>query len=400
MENLLILKLKNIIRNNWVILFAIFGLLFTFSSYQIYLKYTNPSFENKDIIVSSYTQYGNYSYSTMVSRQSPLYSEGTILDMNESAYYFAMSPVPDFSFVYKINASDSVNITATPKVSIMAMRKNNFDDSKILWQREYPVTPIGSMGPFTIKNKDGTDSFVYKFTFNPATIENSVENIQYKLDYSLTQRSSTYQASNMKYEIKTFVDYKGIINGKRVENTTSFSLPMTITKSYYELSNDLSTNITNYNNETVSLQSPFTVETVKYPLAFMLISIIAIIGIIYCRVTYNPNPVHMAKLEQEKMHSLFREFISEGKIPETRSSLMAIEIASLQELINAAVDMNERVIYDSSMNIHFAIHNGVLYYFTKTSPNEIQTENVSDKLLHNKATTVSTSFIEPSFKDP
>jgi hypothetical protein len=45
---------------------------------------------------------------------------------------------------------------------------------------------------------------------------------------------------------------------------------------------------------------------------------------------------------------------------------MALEIASLQELINAAIDMNERVIYDSSENIHFAIHNGVLYYFTNT----------------------------------
>jgi hypothetical protein len=401
MENLAVLKLKNILRKNWIIFFAIFGLLFLFSNYQIYLKYVNPSFEDKNITVSSYTQYGNYSYSTKVSAQNPIYLTGTILDMNESAYYFVTSPVPDFSFVYRVNASDSVNITAMPKVSIIAMCKNKDDQNpKILWQREFPVTPTSSTGPFIVKNIDGSDNFTYRFTFNAAAIENNVENTYYKLDYS-PKHSSTFSTSSMVYEIKALVAYNGIINGKKVENVTSFVLPMTMAKSYYELSDNISTNITNYNNETISVQNPFTVETIKYSLASMLISIVAIIGIIYCRAKYNPDPVRIAKLEQEKMHARFREFISEGKLPENRNSLMALEIASLQELINAAVDMNERVIYDSGANIHFAIHNGVLYYFTKINPiNEAKTEGVNGRLPHIKGATFSTSFIEPSFKDP
>jgi hypothetical protein len=399
-ESLATLRLKDIVRKYWIILFVAWGILFTFSSYQINLSYTNPSFEDKNITVSSYTQYGTYSYSTIASKQSPLYLKGTVLDMNESAYYFATSPIPKFSFVYRINASDSAKITATPKVSIIAMckKKDNRDD-KVLWQREFPVTPTSSTGPFIVKNIDGSDDFTYKFTFNAAAIENNIENTYNKLDYS-PKHSNTFYTSDMAYEIKTLVAYNGIINGKQVENTTSFVLPMTITRSYYELSNNVSTNITNYNNETVNVQNPFTVETVKYPLASMLLSVIAIIGIVYCRATYNPNPVNMAKLEQERMHSLFREFISEGKIPENRNSLMSIEIASLQELINAAVDMNERVIYDSSANIHFTIHNGVLYYFTKINHiNETKSEDISGRLSHNKATIFTTSLIEPAFKD-
>jgi hypothetical protein len=398
MESLAVLQLKNILRKNWIIFLAVFGLLFTFSSYQIYLKYVNPSFENKNITVSSYTQYGNYSYFTEVSKQNPIYLTGTILDMNESAYYFVTSPIPDFSFVYRVNASDSVNIIATPKVSIIAMCKNNDNkDPKILWQREFPVTPTSSTGPFIVKNIGGSDNFTYNFTFNAAVIENNVENTYSELDYS-PKHSSTFSASNMAYEIKALVAYNGVINGEKVENTTSFVLPMTITKSYYELADNVSTNVNNYNNATISTQNPFTVETVKYSLASMLISIVGILGIIYCRAKYNPDSVRIAKLEQEKMHARFREFISEGKLPEDRSSLMALEIASLQELINAAVDMNERVIYDSSANIHFAIHNGVLYYFTKINPiNEVKGEDISGRLSH--ATSFSTSLIEPAFKD-
>ena len=401
MESVAILKSKNILRNNWAILIVIFGSTLALSGYQMHQEYINPSFEEKNITASSYTQYGTYFYSTMVSEPNSLYLTGTVLDMNESVYYFTVSPIPDFSFVYRIDASDSANITATPKISVIAMSKdNNHDNPKILWKREFPVTPTSSIGPFIIKGNDGSTSLIYRFSFNPNTIKNAVQNTQYRLDHSLTQ-GSTYYASDMEYEIKTLVSYNGIINREQVENTTSFVLPMTMTRSYYEFANSVSTNVTSYNNETISVQKPFTVGTIKYPLVSMLISIIAIIGIIYCRVAYNLDPVHMAKLEKERMHAQFKEFISKGKLPENKSSLMALEIASLEELVNAAVDMNERVIYDSSANIHFAIHNGVLYYFTKIIPvNEANIEDVSGELPHTKAVVFPTSFLEPSFKDP
>jgi Family of unknown function (DUF5305) len=401
MENVAILKSKNVLRNNWAILFIIFGSMLAFSSYQMYQGYINPSFEEKNITVSSYTQYGTYSYSTIVSEPNPLYLTGTTLGMNESAYYFVASSIPNFSFVYRIDASDSANVTAIPKTIVIARSKNNdYENSKIMWQKEFPVTPISLTGSSTVKNEDSTNSFTYRFLFNAATIENAIENTQYGLNYPPTW-SSTFDASAMTYEIKTLVNYNGTINGKQVENTTSFVLPMTMTKSYYELSKDVSTNVTDYNNETVSVQNPFTVETIKYPLASMLISIIAIIGIIYCRIAYDPDPVQMAKLEQDHVHAQFKEFISEGKLPENRSSLMALKIASLQELINAAIDMNERVIYDSSENIHFAIHNGVLYYFTNTiSSNEAKSEDVSGGLPRAKVTNLPTSVFESTFKDP
>jgi len=206
-----------------------------------------------------------------VSEPNSLYLTGTVLDVNESVYYFTVSPIPDFSFVYRIDASDSANITATPKISVIAMSKdNNHDNPKILWKREFPVTPTSSIGPFIVKSKDGSNSLIYRFSFNPNTIKNAVENTQYRLDHSLTQ-GSTYYASDMEYEIKTLVSYNGIINREQVENTASFVLPMTMTRSYYEFANNVSTNVTSYNNETISVQKPFTIEAIKYPLVSMLI---------------------------------------------------------------------------------------------------------------------------------
>src|SRR5674536_290930 len=172
MENVAILKSKNILRKNWAILIVIFGSMLALSGYQMHQEYINPSFEEKNIIASSYTQYGTYFYSTMVSKPKPLYLTETVLDMNESVYYFTVSPIPDFSFVYRIDASDSTNRKATPKISVVAMSKdNNHDNHKILWKREFPVKPTSSIGPFIVKSKDGSNSLIYRFSFNPNTIK-------------------------------------------------------------------------------------------------------------------------------------------------------------------------------------------------------------------------------------
>src|SRR5450759_5306263 len=82
MESVAILKSKNILRNNWAILIVIFGSTFALSGYQMHQEYINPSFEEKNITASSYTQYGTYFYSTMVSEPNSLYLTGTVLDMN------------------------------------------------------------------------------------------------------------------------------------------------------------------------------------------------------------------------------------------------------------------------------------------------------------------------------
>ncbi|WP_054865239.1 DUF5305 family protein [Methanosarcina barkeri] len=69
------------------------------------------------------------------------------------------------------------------------------------------------------------------------------------------------------------------------------------------------------------------------------------------------------KLENESKNSSFKEFISKGKIPENRSSLLQVEISSLEDLVNAASDMNERVIHDAGSGEYFIIHNEALYIF-------------------------------------
>jgi hypothetical protein len=49
---------------------------------------------------------------------------------------------------------------------------------------------------------------------------------------------------------------------------------------------------------------------------------------------------------------------------------MEVEISSLQELVDAAADMNSRVICDIETETYFMINNGAMYIFVDTSEEE------------------------------
>lgn len=87
------------------------------------------------------------------------------------------------------------------------------------------------------------------------------------------------------------------------------------------------------------------------------------------------DPEYIERLEKEEKNSSFKEFISEGKLPENRKSLLQVEISSLQDLIDAAADMNERVIHDAGTGTYFTIHSGALYIFFDAPLGENQINN-------------------------
>ncbi len=65
--------------------------------------------------------------------------------------------------------------------------------------------------------------------------------------------------------------------------------------------------------------------------------------------------------DSEKMYRKFRKWISRGRMPEV--SMTEVEMASLEDLVDAAIDANERVVYDRDKEVYFFIHGNVLYTY-------------------------------------
>ncbi len=88
MLRILFLKLKNKLINNSRMFIVVLGMGIIFFSSWAYETYTKDLYEEREELVSSYTQHGKYTYTAPVTEKNPLYSKGTRLEMGKPMYFF------------------------------------------------------------------------------------------------------------------------------------------------------------------------------------------------------------------------------------------------------------------------------------------------------------------------
>jgi hypothetical protein len=330
-----------------------------------------PVYENKIKNVSTYTHYGSYTYTVPITRENPLYPVGTTLKMGMPAYFFVASPTVDMSFTYCVESADSADIQGKLETFIVATAidrsgskesqkeesgtesseaNKSTDNEKIFWKKEFPLNEETGHatwnGPSVTKN----------FSLNVEEIRSMVKNLQKQLNES--------DSAAPKIEIVNRVTYTGKVYGRDAQITKDFSTPLEIKESsYFKLPGKM--DLTQYTNttESVRLEGKTSLPKIMLPLSLCLLSLVLLGTTLVCRKMGKVKPEIIEKLEKEEKRSSFKDFISRGKLPENRNSLLQIEISSLQELVDAASDMNSRVIYDEKAETYFIINNGVIYIF-------------------------------------
>lgn len=324
-------------------------------------------YEDKDEIVSLCTHHGSYTYEVPVTKANPLYANGTTLKMGMPAYYFAVSPTVDMSFTYSLEANDPSDIKGKLQTIVVATQKEEPNTEKSYGTNESETEDYGKeekifwQKVFPLKYKEGADtwtgtSVTRNYSLNVSEIHSIVKDIQEQLECS----------DDATIEIVNRVSYTGKVNGENVQGTKDFVIPLVISSSYYQMPEELEfsqdTNVT----KKISVKNSPPLSIIKTPLFLFIFNLVFVGIIILCVKTNKVELDYIEKLEKERSHEPFKEFISKGKLPQGTDSLIKIEISSLQGLVDAAVDMNSRIIYDSKAGVYFMIHSGVLYTLSDT----------------------------------
>jgi hypothetical protein len=321
-------------------------------------------YEEKDKEISLYTQHGSYTYNIPVTEVNPLYSIGTKLEMGKPAYFIIASPTADMSFTYHLEPAESANISGKLETMILATGKGvSGGEEKIFWQKEFPI-----------KSEEGTDfwsgtSVSKNFSINVPEIRSMVKNVQDQLNYS----------QDATIEIVNRVNYQGKVNDESIYGTKDFAIPLVISSSFYQLPGKLDFSEDTNIIRKVSSKSYPPLLNILIPLALFLLSIFLVGMTIICIRMKKVDPEYIKKLETEQRHSPFKEFVSRGKLPNDNNFLLKVEISSLQELVDAATDMNSRVIHDTETETYFVINSNVMYFFLEKF--EEKNRNTSKRFL-------------------
>jgi len=343
-----ILKLKNNLIDRSKMFILVLGVVIIFSSVWTYNAYAKAAYEDREELVSSYAQYGKYTYTAPVTETNPLYPKGIRLEMGKTVYFLAVSPTLDVSFAYSLNATDSANLSVECETMIITTSKEGSgEDQKVVWQKEFPVEEMEFLG---VKNKD---VLTHEFSLDMPEIQSMVTEVQDQLKYS----------PNTTIEVVTRVNYEGEINGEEINNTKNFAIPLIINSAYYQMPEVLEFSENTDTYKKLRIKKDLSLSVIKLPFSLFLLSTILAGMLLPCMKMSKVDPTYIKKLENENRYSPFKEFISKGKLPENRDSLMQIEIFSLHNLVDAAVDMNARVINDTESGAYFIIHSNTLYIF-------------------------------------
>ncbi|NLB01479.1 MAG: DUF5305 domain-containing protein [Methanomicrobiales archaeon] len=307
----------------------------------VYASWYMPEHRDVAVDVPWYSLDGRYEYRAIVSEQNPLWPVGTTL-VDNPVYFPAATPrlQTTFSLLAEGEAVDLNVVSYTAAVLSMKEADTTY------WSKEVVITEdTGLMQSGVYQNS---------FTLDVGDMQQQLNGIREYLGF---------QRGTPVVDLVTTVLFTGTVDGRTVAEHRVYSMPITLGTGHYSISDNRSF------TETVRVRQTETIEV--YPpvhqqyaaVLLLLISVGMLLWVVTSRSPrFKPSADTLQALEREAMHARYRDWMSQGRFDHSITA-HRIELGSLEDIISAAVDMNQRVIYDEDGRIYFFVHNNILYSY-------------------------------------
>jgi hypothetical protein len=300
----------------------------------------NPEFMESTSQAPFYSIQSSYQYVAPVTNDNPIWPVGTNLTLSP-VYFFATSPSIQGNFTISIDAASSDLLANTTEEIVIQAEESN----TTYWKKEIPLTNN------TITWRGGP--IVNNFAVNVSAYADEINAIQ---------KALSFQGGTATIEVVNTVIFRGRINGVPVDEARIYSMPITLQSGSYTIPDDL----TQTQGITRSRSLLLTVSGLNI---FQILGIVAFVAclalfffVLAVRLGFRErDEATVRALMHYGLHTKYADFISKGAIDETTKE--AIRLASLEDMVNTALDLNERIIFDEKSVIYFFVHNGILYFF-------------------------------------
>ncbi|MBR1369371.1 hypothetical protein RJ53_07630 [Methanocalculus chunghsingensis] len=291
-----------------------------------------------------YTLNGSYSNSAIVMMENPLWPVGTTLS-DQKTYFYAASPVLTSTFRFEALARDVNLRISTVTKATLAMTAGG---GSPFWKKDLIISEDTA--------QLNSDSFEKTISLNIKDLGDEISAISGVLNL----RQGTPSA-----EIVTTVIYTGTLNGEEITGISTYSLPVELGSGYYSVAGDTvqSETVTTPRMRLVRKEPP-VIEKYLLTAGFLILVAILIFVLITTISVRRQGGIDPEALKREDIRIEYKDWISSGRYTGLRNTDM-IEFASLEDLVAAAVDMNQRVIYDENSGIYFFVVNELMYRYSE-----------------------------------
>jgi hypothetical protein len=314
---------------------------------------TPPETTERERVVASWETVGRYDYGAEVTEPNPVFDRGTRLS-NRSRFFRAVSPTLDGQFRFGYEASDdgSLDVTLRRATVVESVAEAEAGAGRrTVWRVVSNETRVERSGV------DPGETVAVPFRVNVNRTDNRTERIRERLGASIGEPRLAVRAN---------VTLSGTVNGREVDRTLTYDLPVRTGGGTYEVNDSAALVRTEYERtETVTVERSSSGSGGPLGAAIFLVGATATVALATARARgdIRVDETERERLEFEATREEYDDWISTVALPGSVVDRPRARAASLGDLVDVAIDTDERVLEDPDDGTLYVPREGTLYVY-------------------------------------
>ena len=317
-----------------------------------YGTHIEPGTETDQQTVATWNEQASLSHAAEVREPNPVFQEGQVLS-NQPVYFTTLSPEFDGSFRYSYDASEggALDVELAASLTIQSVD----DDGNPLWSVTEPLETSRVEG---VAPGESTDMTVTVDVTEAAAEADGIED----------GLGATVGTTEIQVQFEATAS--GVVNGESVANVHREALSLEPGGATYSVEAGEDVTESHETVETFETEQSYGLLRSYGPFVLIGGALIGLVGLAGAKHTGRipPSPVERAALEQYQQRTEFTDWISTGRVPEQGREGTEIELDSLEDLVDVAIDMDRRVIEDRETGDFLVLDEGRYYTYAVNTP--------------------------------
>ncbi len=303
-----------------------------------YQTYTTTFTETDEQVESSWSEQTDISQQATVVRENPVFDLNATLT-DRPVYFTQLSPEIETIHEYTYSATESGQLEVETTAMLVVQSVNN--DGETLWE----TTEALEHEVETLRPDERTTTAT---TINVTAAAAEVDRVETGIGASVGSPEIT---------IRFDTAISGTVNGDAVSTVHQDTIVIDPGAETYSV--EPSEGVSESYQTTTTVETEVPPGTVRSygPPAVLVLSLILLLGLVSAKATGRlaPTPAQLTRLEYAKQRKKFDDWISRGSVPAGALSATQIPLDSLEDLVDVAIDTDQRVIEDPQRNAFFVL---------------------------------------------
>ncbi|NTW95378.1 MAG: hypothetical protein HGB31_01995 [Erysipelotrichaceae bacterium] len=280
-------------------------------------------------------------YQIKTTKASILWPENTILDQGNKAYFYAVEPMVHYTPSLTLIGANSAGLNGTAQITLTIQAVN--DKQEVYWTTVYLQNPSENF-QITAGNQ----------SIDLGSVDIKISEITAIIDSISSELNFTNAIFQLIVNVQ--VQYTGKVNNVSLNNTLNSPLVLSFDGVGFNVpkTSDSITKISlSVNPVGTSYNLVQEIQTTPLPFGLVSLSVLSLLIIVYLR--------NRSVSENKRQHRKYKEWITDGSV--STKDHININVNTLEGLVDLAIDLDKRVIYDADKEKYHVLEETLIYTF-------------------------------------